>query len=430
MGKVTILDKDGNEKELETVPSYEEKPADAHEGSGLHSILQDYMGDKDGDEDGKTNKGAGDEDGATEDGDKDDEAKRKKAEAAQKLLDGDTDGDEEEDGKGKGKDGDGDGDDPSTSDKDKDGKLKNVSSEFDELGEAELRQKAIVGKATLLEKDNKIKELETTLKTTQSSLSALQKDGVGDSEVTEFLKGLRTDFSGTVNKYREKYGIPDNNVLLTQMGGGATQAKNARLKQFIDADLKPKIEKDFKLDKGTFKYDDTAGRADPESASYAFIKGLEAKEAELDNADSALKLKEKETFDLMVTRQATDKQWYADKYYGGDLTKVEEVVTNLNAIPAKIASGELKPEDHPLSLRYVLRGYNYEAHAKAEVDAAIEGLKVQLKELGVTFPDGMELPTDLTKLKKKEVKGDDKPFKIKQSEHSPMALSIEATLNN
>jgi len=419
MGKVTIENKDGTETELETVPSYEEKPADAHEGSGLHSILQDYMGDKDD----KANKGTGDEDRATEDGVEDDEAKRKKAEIAQKLLDSNTDGDDE-------KDKDGDRDDTSAGDKDKNEKLKNVPSEFDELGEAELRQNAIVGKATLIEKDNKIKELETTLKTAQSSLSALQKDGVGDSEVTNFLKGLRTDFSGTVNKYREKYGIPDNNVLLTQMGGGATQAKNARLKQFIDAELKPKIEKEFKLEKGTFKYDDITGRADPESASYAFIKGLETKEAELDNADSALKLKEKETFDLMVTRQTTDKKWYADKYYGGDLTKVEEVVTNLNSIPAKIAKGELKPEDHPLSLRYVLRGYNYEAHAKAEVDAAIDNLKVQLKEMGVTFPDGMELPTDLTKIKKKEVKGDDKPFKIKQSEHSPMAASIEATLNN
>lgn len=425
MSKVIIETEDGKEKELETVPSYEEKPADVHEGSGFYSTLQDFLGDED-DPDKKNGK----DKSKTDDDDKDAETKGKKAEDIKDLLDGADDKSKDED---KGGNGESD-DDTSGGDKDKDKGGDNESSEFDELEPEALKTKAIEIKTSLTKElstsKEKVVELEDSLKTVQEQLGTLQKDGVGDPEVTEFFKGLRKDFAGTVQKYREKYNIPANQEILTQLGGGASASKNARLKQFIASDLKPQIETDFKLEKGTFKFDKDAAWDDPESASYAFRKGLEAKEDEFTNADVRLKLKEKETIDLIQTRQSEDKKWFAEKYHGDDLTKVEGIVASLNAIPAKIAKGEMKPEDHPLSLRYILRGYHYDDLVKGEVNTAVDKLKTQLKDLGVTFPDGKELPTDLTTIKKKKPAEENKPIKIEQSKYSPMALSIEDTLNN
>ena len=419
MAKVTVEEKDGTVRELETVPSYEVSPEDAHEGSGLYSALQDFVGDED-----DTKKK--DDKGKIIDEKLDDDTKGKKADDIKNLLDDNTDGKKAGDDDTKKA---GDEDDKSTDDG---SKSESVGKDnYTELNEEALRLKATELDASVITKDSEIEKLTTNLKTAQSQLDTLQKDGVGDPEVTEFFKGLRTDFAGTVDKYREKYGIPDNNTLLTQMGGGATAAKNARLKQFVEKELKPRIEKQFGLEDGKFAFDKDTAWDDPESASYAFRKGLESKEEEFENVDLSLKATEKETLTKIQVQQAADRKWYAEKYLGGDETKVEEIMQTLNAIPAKIAKGELKPEDHPLSLRYVLRGYNYDTLVKGEVGTAITNLKQQLKDMGVVFPDNMkDLPTDITNLKKVEKESKAKPFEIEQSKYSPMAESIENTLNN
>ena len=417
MAKVTVEDHDGKEKELETVPSYETVAEDAHKDSGLYSSLQEFMGDEEDD----TSKSGKEKPAETKV--EDDDTKGKKTEDIEKLLDDDKKG-TDEDTKGKGTES-----DSATSDLDSDKGGGDEANKYDELDQEALKTKAIELDTSIVAKDDEIKKLTTDLETAQTQLTTLQKDGVGDPEVTEFFKGIRTDFAGTVEKYREKYGIPDNDTLLTQMGGGATQAKNARLKQFVEKELKPKIEKQFGLEEGSFKFDKDTAWDDPESASYAFRKDLESKEESFEKANLNLKVAEKETFEKIKTQQTADRKWYAENYLDGDEAKVDVIMNELNSIPAKIAKGELKPEDHPLSLRYVLRGYNYDKLVKVEVDKAIADLKTQLKDMGATFPEGKEFPTDITTVKKVEKSADKTPFKVEQSKFSPMAASIEDTLN-
>jgi len=424
MAKVIIENKDGSEQELETVPSYEEKPADAHKDSGLYSTLTDFLEDDKGDNKDDKEKGTKADAGGNADTSTDTDTKSEKTEDIKKLLD--NTGDE----KGTGDKGGDKGGENDTAGSNEDGSNGESDNKFDELDDKNIRSKAEELNISLLSKTKEIEKLTADLTTTQSQLQTLQKDGGGNPEAAEFLKGIRKDFAGTIEKYREKYSLPDNNTLLTQMGGGSTASRNARLKQYIQSELRPKIEKDFGLDEGTFKFDKEAAWDDPESSSYAFRKGLEVKEDEFDNADATLKVKEKETVDLIQARQKEDKKWYAEKYLDGNMEKVEEMMQILNAIPEKIAKGELKPEDHPLSLRYIMRGYNYEALSKIDTDKAIADLKAQLKDMGVTFPKGNDLPTDITTIKKAERSKDEKPIKIQLSEFSPMLTSVEDTLNN
>lgn len=415
---LTVIDKDGNEKPLETVPSYEEKATNAHEGSGLYSAIQDILGDE---ESGKEKE------------EKDDKADEKfekendEGSGESKDEDGGESGEDGDDENAKGDESEDGGGDRETGDKGDNGS--DDLDELDDLDADTLKAKAIELKNTVKAKETDYNKLKTEFESVQAKLNELQKDGVGDPEVKEFLKGLRSDFSGTVEKYRAKYGIPTNDVLLTQLGGGSTAARDARLKQYIQGELKPALEKEFNIEEGKFEFNKDEAWSDPTSASFKFRKAIEKKEAEFDEADEKLKMAEKATVEAIQARQAEDKKWYAEKYLGGDETKVEEYVNLLNAIPAKIASGELKPEDHPLSLRYILRGYFFDELNKIEVDKEIGDLKNQLKDMGVTFPEGKkELPTDISKVKKAS-KAKNKTIKIEQSKYSPMASSIEDTLN-
>lgn len=396
---IVIVNEDGTETPLETVPSHQVTPPDAPEGSGLYDILKDYTEES---EDKKKDEGGEEE---QVEGKK----KEEQAEDIKNLLDND---DEEDPNKEK--------DNPPAEEGD---------DKYGKLDEEQLRTEVTKLDSDLTTITTENENLKNDLSTAREKLTALERDGVGDPEAVEFIKGLKTDFAGTLEKFRTKYDIPDNNTLLTQMGGSANASRNARLKQYIKGELQPKIEKDYDLEAGTFEFDEKAAWDDPESASYAFRKGLDEKEAEYATADSRLKESEAEMLKVMQARQADDIKYIAEKYYDKDDAKVAAIMEEMNAIPTKIAAGELKPEDHPLSLRYVIKGFKYDELVQAEVETAVNDLKEQLKNLGVTLPDGKELPTDLSKTKENKKPVDNKPIKIEGSKYSPMALNIENTIN-
>ena len=184
----------------------------------------------------------------------------------------------------------------------------------------------------------------------------------------------------------------------------------ARLKIYQENELKKKIEEQFNLDSGTFKFD--ADEAEnPEKPSYEFRRLSRMKEAELEAEVSNAIQKVRDGEKLVRERQKEDKQWYADTYLGGDVKKADEAVRLMSSIPEKILKGELPPHKHPFSTRTLLLGVNHDELVKEALEKQKTEIMQALASKGFKLK-AEELPEGLKHIKKSQAgDGDKKPAK-------------------
>lgn len=387
MSKVVIENADGTEQELETVPSYEE-PKEAYEGSGLYQSLLDFLPNSKED-DNKNNKG-GEEPPAGSDKKPDEEPPPAEPSAEPPV-------------------------EPSLV-------LEEMSSE-QLIEEVKKNQRLLSEKDLTVKEFGKIKEENVQLK---SELEQAKKIKVGDDSTAQaFFDEFRKDATAAFNKYKDKLNLPDFNLVLSQFTGGG---HSARLKQHIETVIKPQIEKEFGMNAGEFKFDLAEAHEDPTSASAHFLDLKGRKQQELQNEVVSMETRERTVADAVKKQQATDLKWFADTYLGGDEAKVQEVWKEVESKALEVVSGKAKPEEHPLSLRYVLLGYKHKELVEEEVKKVAEAIQQEYTKLGMYLP-GKEKPTDISG-QKSATKPKEGGLKIGKSEYSPMLQNLEAMLED
>lgn len=405
-GKVTIENFDGTERELETVESFKEAPDGVHEGSGLYQSLKDFLPEK-------KNGDAKDEE-ETPDLEKTVTAVLAKAEAER------TDEDKA----------------LLASNNEIVTKLTTPPPpvKLEEMDSKALIEEVKKNQRLVSERDVKLKDyekLQTENTQLKNQLEEFKKNKVGEDPTAKaFFELLRKDATAAWSQYKAKLNLPDLGLVQTQFAGGG---HSARLKQYLETTVKPEIEKEFGMDKGTFKFNAEEAEADPTSASAQFLNLKREKESELRGEVANQEAKEKQIVEAVKSQQAADLKWYTEKYLGGDQTKAQELMKEFEAKALEVIAGKAKPEDHPFSLRNVLRGFKHEQLVQEAITKTVGDIKQQYAALGAFLPgDTKDSITNLKDIKSAEKpidKGGQQGFKIEKSEFSPMLGNVEDIVN-
>ena len=237
-------------------------------------------------------------------------------------------------------------------------------------------------------------------KTLKAELDKLKNDsqgnnGGGDSDLTQFVEELKKNPAQAWSRYKSKFNLPDQELLKASLSSEPEQI----IKVWHEQELKPQLEKQFKLEKGEFEIV-KEDLYEPGTPSYAFRKATEAKERELDEAVSRTRTSEAQLLEQIKAKQIEDIKYVAETDLGGDLAKAETLFNELNALPMKIANGEAPAEMSPYAIRNLMRGVFYEqlmADKKAQIETDI--IK-QFNEKGMYLPDdSKEFPFDISKPK-------------------------------
>ncbi len=244
--------------------------------------------------------------------------------------------------------------------------------------------------------DKKYKDLELKHKELET-----KQGTITDEKLNAFLSEFRTNPTKAYEKHQKDLNLPDISLFK-----GLVNSPNdnvLKLKHYQETELKPLIEKTFKFDSGTFKFDADEAE-DPTTASAMWRKHSRAKEQELDNElASAISLQSEQQKKATEGREE-DKRWIADTLYGGDLSKADEAIKELNSLPEKILKGEAPPTAHPFRLRTFILGVNHEKLQKEAVDKAVaeteEKLVKAYAQQGLYLKG--ELPEDLKSIKKSQ----------------------------
>jgi hypothetical protein len=269
---------------------------------------------------------------------------------------------------------------------------------------------------------NKYKELETKFTELQNQYTTLKNDkSVADPEIDKFFKELKSDFVGTYTKYSSKFDLPDLGLVRAQVTGGGIKA---RLTQYLES-IKPQIEQEFNLEKGTFKFDINEAESNPNSASARYLELKRNYENQLNSEIMSIQQKEKDTADKVKAQQDADFKFIADAHFGGDLQKAKDVFTQMSQVATDVASEKLPFEKHPFAMRNVIRGFLHEQLIQEAKEETAKEIKTQLAQLGVYLPAHV-MPTVLTNVKPESGNGDG--VKIERNKYSPMEGSIYDTL--
>lgn len=269
--------------------------------------------------------------------------------------------------------------------------------------------------------DKKYKELETKFKELET-----KQGTITDEKLNTFLTEFRTNPTKAYDKYQKDLNLPDMALFK-----GLVNSPNdnvLKLKHYQETELKPLIEKTFKFDGGTFKFDADEAE-DPTTASAMWRKYSRAKEQELDNElASAIALKSEQDKKAREGREE-DIAWIKDNLFGGDQAKADEAIKELNSIPEKILKGEAPPTSHPFRLRTFILGVNHERLKQEAVDKAVAD--TEKKIIDAYSKQGLylkgELPEDLKSIKKSQ------SFKAGQKQDytgNPAEDAMIKTLNN
>jgi len=300
-------------------------------------------------------------------------------------------------------------------------------SNFKDLTEDDIKQyKSLKGKdlvVKLLDHTNAMKREQRLSNERLKELNAL-KSAPPDEKVEKYEKiinGMKSDFFGTYNKHREELGLPDISFLKNQIISGGSIEE--RLLQYQESYLKDKIEKDFKLEPGTFVYDKDEAFI-PKTPSYRFRTLSEEKEKELKDEfvnqqtkeknilESVIKERESQLSNLKNTFFPPDKSYEAEKDERKKAQLKQEaeqkaedafrgMLAELDSAWEKFNKGDMSPKGNPIAVENIFKGYFFDKLSDAKVNAAVEAVHKAYKEKGF-YLNSKETPPDLT-----GVKGDD-----------------------
>lgn len=284
------------------------------------------------------------------------------------------------------------------------------------LEEMEKPELIIEYKKMQSDKDLKLEELQTEFNTFKTNKPGEESDILRDFE------GLKTDFIGTYNKLKDKYGLPSIDLVRTQFT--SNDNITSRLQQYQENELKTVIEKKHSLEQGEFDYEaNDAGKAGTPSYDWDDLsnrkkQSLLTEQETLANHDVGVAQKAQE-------QQVQDTEWYAQAYFEGDKAKVEEKINLMNATMTAVSKGEDTYEKHPFALRNLLEGFFHEELQTSAVESAVQELTAKFATQGMYLP-GTEFPTDPTSVTSAPVIHE--TFTKEEKANSPMFGSMGRTL--
>lgn len=289
-----------------------------------------------------------------------------------------------------------------------------VDKKLEELEAPALVDEVKKHQRLVAERETEIGELKKQLQ----SLSDKTQQG-GDPELAKFIEELSQDFAGAYEKNRGKYKLPDIATVISQFNGGGT---TARIKQFQETTLRAKIEKEFGLAEGEFEYDPKEA-SQAGTPSYEWDEQTRQKKAELTAEITRKNEAEARRTAQIEEQQKVDKKWIADTYFGGDETKVKDILSNMDEAMQKVTLGELSSEKHPFAMRNIIRGYHFDALVKDAVEKATSELVAKYAKHRLYLPAD-SAPTDLGGSKTAAAKPEVEKQASEQIKFSPMLQEI------
>lgn len=257
------------------------------------------------------------------------------------------------------------------------------------------------------ERDIKIKELE----------KLAPADG-GNVKQQEFIDGLKTDFKGTLDKYKDEFGLPDAESIVGQLARANDLA--GKMITFQEKELVPKLEKKHKLEVGTFVYDPNEAHT-PGTPSYEYRVNTEMQEKkylqeQIDNeknindaekrinderANQILNL-HKEFFPETEVKAGMSTEEIAKITEANQKSK-DEYTAMLGQIDNMfIKMRETKsftPDINPIAISNIFKGVFFDKLAQARVDKAVADVHAEYRQKGMYIPDNGKPPvTDFSKV--------------------------------
>ncbi len=288
-----------------------------------------------------------------------------------------------------------------------------VVSELDKMEQPQLIEEVKKNQRLVSERETNIKKLE-------DEVQRLKNIGEGEDpeskKLQAFIQEMKEDFTTGYSKFRKEYDLPDISVVQAQMNKGTVPQ---RVKHWQDTTLRSKIEKQFGLEEGEFEFSmEDAAKAD--TASYEWLYQTKLKEGELIDADKKVVQSQAQLDQRLEQQRELDKKSIAEKFYDGDLEKVKDLTNEMNTIANKVASGELTPDQHPLSLFNIARGVRFDELAGVLIKNAVDDIVKQFAEKGMVLEG--DLPTDISKVSGSPSSSEEiKP----KTNYSPMARGIK-----
>lgn len=247
-------------------------------------------------------------------------------------------------------------------------------------------------------------------------IETLKKVSPATNDVHDkFFNGLKEDFLGTYEHYKDELGLPDINTVTQQLRtGGDLQS---RVAHFQENELIPQIEKKYGLEEGTFIYDASeAYDAKKKTPSYEYRIATEAKEKELKNEVADMDVRQKDAFNKIISARDEQLKKIRDTYFSVKVNDDKEKETDeyktkaaeaeaaftaklaqLDSMSEKMKAGDFSPESNPFAIWNLFRGVFFDDILKKEISDAVNSVHQAYQKRGM-FLKGKELPTDASKL--------------------------------
>jgi hypothetical protein len=281
------------------------------------------------------------------------------------------------------------------------------------------------------ERDVKIKELEAKLPSEERT-----------TKQQDFIDGLKSDFKGTIEKYKDEFGLPDLESVIQKHSENV--AMESKMVQFQEKELIPKLEKKYRLEEGTFVYDPNEAYK-PNTPSYEYRVTTEKQEKVFieEETKNVSKIKDaekqiieertKQTVDLFnelfpeqqVKADMTDEQ-KAQVTEANQKSKDEfaNMLADIDNMFVKMREAKSFSADvNPLAITNIFRGVHFSKLTKDMVDKAVAQVHAEYKQKGMYIPSNGKTPvTDVASVNGKA------PIKNAYSEEklsiSPLARQL------
>jgi hypothetical protein len=281
------------------------------------------------------------------------------------------------------------------------------------------------------ERDVKIKELEKLIPSEERT-----------NKQQEFIDGLKSDFKGTIEKYKDEFGLPDLESVIQKHS--ETVAMESKMANFQEKELVPKLEKKYKLEEGTFVYDPNEAYK-PNTPSYEYRVATEKQEKvfieEETKSVSRVKDAEKQIIEER-TKQTVDlyNQLFPEQEVKADMTDEQKaqvaeanqknrdefanMLADIDNMFVKMKEAKSFSADvNPLAITNIFKGVHFDRLSKELVDKAVAQVHAEYKQKGMYIPSNGKTPvTDVASVNGKA------PIKNAYSEEklsiSPLARQL------
>lgn len=286
------------------------------------------------------------------------------------------------------------------------------------------------------ERDVRIKELEKQIPTDERT-----------KQQQEFIDGLKTDFKGTMEKYREVFELPDVDSLSQNLMKSSVLEN--KMSDFQQKTLVPKLEKKYNLGEGNFVYDPNEAYK-PNTPSYEYRISTEKQEkiyiAEETESEKRLANATKQVTDER-TKQTVElfKELYPEQEVKAEMTEEEKtaiiqaneknkeeytaMLSHIDTMFENMKEAKSFTADvNPFAITNIFKGIHFDKLAQKKVDSAVAQVHAEYKAKGFFLPDNGKAPvTDFTKINGKAPISNN--FTEEQLKRSPLMRSVNRSLN-